>query len=213
LAARFGNSAASTEMLRQNLLDAQAYLSQIQNRILSFKSGNIASGNASIPDFKPNSQKTKSFFKRLELGANMQSQKSRSYFPVTSDISLSAGYKLNDKSIVGIGLSYKLGMGRGWENLSLTHQGVGIRSYFDFLLKPSLYISGGFEKNYLNAFKSIDQLKGFDAWQTSGLIGLSKRYTATKRLVGEIKLLWDYLSYSQLPRTSPLVFRIGYFLK
>ena len=74
--------------------------------------------------FKPNSQKTKSFFERLEFGTNFQTQKASSYFPVTTDFGLSLGYKLNDKSIVGIGLSYKLGWGENWRNIHLSNQGI-----------------------------------------------------------------------------------------
>jgi len=213
LASRFGNTAASTAMLQQNMQAAQVQLTQLQNQFLSLTSGSGGSGDPSMPDFKPNTQKTKSFFKRLELGANMQSQKSRSYFPVTSEIGLSAGYRLNDKSVIGLGISYKLGLGRGWDHFSLTHQGVGLRSYLDFQLKAGLYLSGGYEKNHLSQFKSIQQLKDYSAWQSSGLIGLSKRYKAGKKLKGEMKLLWDFLSYQQVPRTQAIVFRIGYKIK
>jgi len=45
------------------------------------------------------------------------------------------------------------------------------------------------------------------------LIGLSKKYSVIKKLEGEMKLLWDFLSYQQVPRTQAILFRIGYALK
>jgi len=42
---------------------------------------------------------------------------------------------------------------------------------------------------------------------------LSKKYQVSKNLKGEMKLLWDFLSYQQVPRTQTILFRIGYSLK
>ena len=91
--------------------------------------------------FKPNSQKTKSFFRRLEFGINIQSQRSNGYFPVTSDIGLSLGYRLNDKSTIGVGISYKVGWGKNIQHINITHQGVGLRSFVDWKIKGSFWLS------------------------------------------------------------------------
>jgi hypothetical protein len=162
--------------------------------------------------FKPNNQKTKSFWKRLELGTNTQSQKSTSFFPATSDLGLSLGYKLNDKSVVGIGASYKLGWGRGWNHIKFTSEGAGLRSFVDCKLRGSFWISGGYEANYKTAFNRIDELKTFNAWQQSGLLGLSKVVNIKTKFFSKTKLqlLWDFLSYEQVPRTQALLFRVGY---
>jgi hypothetical protein len=210
---RFGSSASTTQMLRENVQAAQGQLNQLKNKVSSYASGSKGNGNADAGDFRPNSQKTKSFFKRLEFGSNIQSQRSRYYFPVTTDIGLSLGYKLNNRSIAGLGASYKLGLGRGWEHLAITHQGIGLRSFVNYQVKSNLYISGGYEQNYLSQFKTIDQLRDYSAWQYSGLIGLSKRYKVSKKFKGEMNVLWDFLSYRQVPRTQAILFRVGYNLK
>jgi len=212
---RFGLAPNVTEELRQNMQAAQGQLTELKNKISSFSSGSYsnASGDMDIPGFKPNNQKTKSFLKRLEYGANIQSQKARHFFPVTSDIGLSLGYKLNDRSSIGIGASYKLGCGRGWDNISITHQGIGIRSYADLKIKGSFYLSAGYEQNYRNLIHSIDQLREYSSWQRSGLLGVNKKYKVSKKIKGEMKLLCDFLSYQQVPKTQAFVFRIGYSLK
>ena len=216
IATRFGSGPNVQQMISRNVQAAQVQLTSLKNQLGKLNSGSIGNSNGDVdmPDgFKPNAQKTKTFLQRLEYGANIQSQKARSFFPVTSDIGLSLGYKLNDKSAVGVGASYKLGWGRGWNNIRLTHEGMGLRSYLDYQLKGSLYISGGYEQNYRSAFNSVEQLRDFSSWQSSGLIGLSKKYRVSKKLKGDMKLLWDFLSYQQVPRTQTVLFRIGYSLK
>lgn len=195
------------QMVQQNLAAAQAQLHQLKDKINSF--GN-SGGDVDMPDFKPNNQRTKPFLKRLEFGTNIQTVKAQYYFPATSDIGLSVGYKLNDKSVIGIGASYKLGLGSGWNNIKFTHQGVGLRSFVDWKIKGSFYASGGYEQNYRAAFNSIIQLKDKNAWQQSALLGISKKYRVSKKFKGNIQLLYDLLHAQQVPQTQPVVFRLGY---
>jgi len=214
LTERFGSGAEITQSLQQSVREAQGQLAALKSKVEGLGSGSFGNGSeGDLPDFKPNNQKTKSFLKRLQVGTNLQSQKARFMFPVTSDLGLSLGYKLNDKSIVGLGGSYKLGLGRGWNNIALSHQGIGLRSFIDYQLKGAFYISGGYEQNYRAAFQNVQALQEHSAWQSSGLIGVSKEYKVSKKLKGNMQLLWDFLSYQQIPKTQAILFRIGYSLK
>ena len=212
---RIGTGADAQALFRQNVQAAQSELSQLKNKVSQYSDGSIGNSSSDIeaPDFKPNNQKTKSLLKRLEYGGNVQSERARMMFPVTSDIGLSVGYKLNDKSVVGVGVSYKLGLGTGWNNIRFSNEGAGIRSFIDYKIKRSLFISGGYEQNYRTVFYSLDQLRGLNGWQSSGLVGLSKKYNVSKKLKGNVQLLWDFLSYNQIPNTQALLFRVGYSFK
>jgi hypothetical protein len=195
---------------QQNIQSAESQLSQLRNK-LSQVTG--AGGNdLEMPDFKPNSQKTKSFFKRLEYGTTIQSQKANGVFPSTSDVGLSVGYKLDDKSIIGLGASYKIGLGKGWNNIRLTNQGVGLRSFIDWKIKGAFWVSGGYEQNYRTIFNSVEQLKDLNAWQQSGLLGISKIVSLKSKFLKKTKLqlYFDFLSFQQIPKTQPLLFRLGY---
>jgi hypothetical protein len=200
------------QQFQQNMQQAQSEIQQLKNKLL--QSGGSSSDDE-IPGFKPNNQKTKSFLKRLEYGTSIQTQRANNYFPVTSDIGLSVGYKINDKSVVGLGASYSIGWGTGWKNISITQQGAGLRSYLDYQLKGSFWLSGGFEMNYKTLFNSIAQLQDLNGWTQSGLLGLSKIVSVKSKLFKKTKVqaLWDFLSYEQVPRTQPIIFRIGYSLK
>jgi hypothetical protein len=198
---------------QQNIQSAQGQLNQLKNKLTQLGQGN---SNDIMPEgFRPNDQKTRSFMRRLEFGTNFQSQKPNGYFPVTSDIGLSLGYKLNEKSVLGIGTSYKMGWGKNIRNINITHQGVGLRSFMDWKVKGSFWLSGGYEMNYRNEFNRIDALKDLNAWQQSGLVGLSKIVSLRSKFSKKIKtqLLWDFLSYQQVPATQAIIFRIGYTIK
>jgi len=198
----------------QNMQQAQARLNQLKDKLS--KLGSSGSGEMDMPEgFKPNGQKTKSFLQRIELGANIQSQKSNGYFPVTSDIGLSAGYKLNDRSMIGVGASYKMGWGENIRNIRITHQGIGLRSFIEWKLKGSFWLAGGYEMNYRSGFSRFAELRDRSGWQESGLIGLSKVVDVRSKVLKKTKLqlMWDMLSYRQVPRASAVVFRIGYTLR
>lgn len=197
---------------QQNLQSAQGQLSQLKDKVMNMGGG---SSDMEMPEgFKPNNQKTKSFLQRLEFGTNFQSQRSNGWLPVTTDLGLSLGYKLNGKSIIGIGTSYKLGWGQNIQHIRLSHQGAGARSFIDWKLKGAWWISGGFEMNYRSEIRNIAELKDYSAWQQSGLIGVSRKVPIKAKFFNnaKIRLLYDFLGARQLPRQQPVIVRVGYNL-
>lgn len=207
---RLGTGAEAQQYVQQQMQDAQAQVQSLKNKLQQYKQGSYGNGDGEMPDFKVNDQKTKSFLQRIEWGSNMQTTKGNMYFPVTSDIGLSAGYKLNDKSIIGIGASYKVGFGQNWQNIHITHQGAGLRTFVDIKLKGSFWISGGGELNYRKEFRRIEVLQNMNAWQQSALLGISRKFKAGKKMKGNTQLLYDFLWKQQIPRTQAVVFRVGY---
>lgn len=204
-----GGGGAGMQVVQQQLQAAKTEMNRLKEE--AKKAGAVSGGkDMDMPAFRPNTQRTKSFLKRLEYGFNIQTQRSGYFLPSTSDIGISLGYKLNDKMVIGMGMSYKLGFGRPWNDIQLTHEGVGLRSYTDMRIKGSWWISGGYELNYLQRFSKPDVLYSLDAWQQSGLVGLTKKIKAGKGKEAKLQLLWDFLSYQQVPKPEPLRFRIGY---
>jgi hypothetical protein len=195
--------------LQANLQSAQSQLEGYKDKLSKLGAG---SGDMDMPEFTPNNQKTKAFWRRLEYGTNFQTVRNSFYFPTTSDFGLSVGYKLTDRSTVGVGASYKLGWGNGIQHIAFSSQGLGLRSFIDWQLKGSFYLSGGFEYNYAKPFSSYQQLRAVQDWTKSGLLGISKVVSLKSRVFKKTKvqLLWDFLSYQQVPRTQPVLFRLGY---
>lgn len=195
----------------QNFQQAQTELNALKDKVI--KAGGNSS-DANIPNFKPNAQKSKTFMQRLEYGSNFQFAKASSIIPTTADIGLSVGYKINDKSIIGIGLSYKMGLG-SIQHIKISHQGIGFRSFIDWKLKKQFFVSGGFEMNYNAQFKNISQLKSYNDWQEAGLIGITKKVDVkTKFFKGtKLQLLYDVLYRQHVPVSQPVLFRVGYSFK
>ena len=161
--------------------------------------------------FKPNEQKNKSFFKRLEYGLSFQSDKGTALLPATTDIAANLGYKISDRKVIGIGISYKFGWGSGWDNIKLSSEGLGLRSYVDIKVKGGFWLSGGAEYNYLSAFKDLRELHDqVDVWQGSALLGITKKYKIGKRKEAKIQALYDFLHNQQTPLTQGLKFRAGW---
>jgi hypothetical protein len=192
--------------VQQNLAAAQAEIGKLKDKISQLGGGG---SDLEMPDFKPNSQKTKPLSKRLEYSANVQFTKSNNLLPSTANIGLGIGYKLDDKRIIGVGMDYSEGMGT-IQHISFTSQGIGLRSYLDWKIKKQIYITGGYEMNYNSAFKNIEQLKDYEAWQRSALIGLSKKYKISKKVKGNMQLLYDFLANKHVPISQPVIFRVGY---
>jgi hypothetical protein len=196
-------------LMQAQMQQAQAQFNQLKNQLLKKGSG---SSPEDLPDFKPNGQRSKTFLQRLEVSSNIQFAKDRSgLLPSTADIGFGLGYKLNDRLTSGVGLSYKLGMSTR-ERLKISHEGIGLRSFIDWKLKASFFLTGGYEVNHMAGFKKIAELKDKTLWQQSGLLGVMKKIPFNTKMVKntKIQLLYDFLYRSHTPVGSPLIFRMGY---
>ncbi|HLZ88469.1 MAG TPA: hypothetical protein VKQ52_14535 [Puia sp.] len=200
---------AGLDAFQSKIQSAQTQLNSYKSKISQLGAGSTV---ADVPDFRPNEQKTKTLWHRLEYGANFQTTHTNYYYPVVTDLGLSLGYRLGHGKIVGIGASYKMGWGSGFNHISITSQGIGLRSFLQMPIKGSFSATGGFEYNYATPFASYQQLKQLSLWTKSGLIGVTKTVSMKSRVFKktQLQLLWDFLSYQQVPKTQALLFRIGY---
>jgi hypothetical protein len=235
IAAGGPNAAAQ---ISQNIQAAQSELTKLKDKLIRSTSGG-GRGEVEedgLPSFKKSEVKSKTFKQRLEIGSNFQFGKPNRFVSSQADVAMSVGYKLNDKSLVGIGLSYKLNYG-SVSNFYVQHGGVGLRSFVDWKISSQrggtkgggFFLSGGYETNYNNSFKNFADLQNANgttgignSWLSSGLIGISKKISfsptsggtkggKTKWVKGtKLSLLYDFLYNSHVVPTQPVVFRVGY---
>jgi len=196
----------AAQFLQQSIQQAQQQVQKLKEKINEVGGSN---SDFDMPDFKPNTQKTKSFFKRLEFGTNIQNAKRNYLLPTTSEVGISIGYKINDKSVIGIGSSYKIGFNGKINHLTITNEGIGLRSFLDWKLKGQFFLSGGYEQVYYRRFQNISQIK-IDQWQHSALIGITRKYRIGKKWKGNFQLLFDALYKQNIPQGQPIKFRFGY---
>jgi len=200
---------AGSSALQSNLQSAESQLDTYKSKLSQLGGGN---GNMDMPNFSPNDQKTKTFWNRIQYGTDFQTTHDNYYFPLVTDLGLSIGYKLGHGNIVGLGAGYKLGWGSGIQHIALSSEGVGLRSFLQIRIKGTFSATGGFEYNYTTPFANFQQLRQLQYWTRSGLVGLTKTISVKNRVFKNtsLSLLWDFLSYSQVPPTQPFLFRIGY---
>jgi hypothetical protein len=195
--------------LQNSLNTAQQDINNLHNKLSSLGGG---SGDMNMPNFRPNDQHTRSFFQRLEYGTYFQTTPATTFYPSYSDLGLTLSYKLGHQNLIGVGASYKLGWGQPIQHIALSSQGVGLRSFVDIHVKTTFSLTGGYELNYLTPFSSFADIRLLSRWTPSGLIGVTKtvsmKSTVFKKT--QISILWDFLSYEQVPRTPPFLFRVGY---
>lgn len=196
------------ELTQTNAASLNTPLQELKNHF----PGSANSGE--MPDFKPNEMKSKTFKQRLQFGSNLQFGKATNYLPGTADIGVQWAYKLNNKSSIGLGTVYKLGLGSGFNDIRFSFAGIGLRSFADWKLKGGFFVNGGFEYNYNAAFRSFRHLPALSGnstalWKPAALIGINKKYNLGK-LKGNIMLLYDFLAKQRLPQTPALQFRVGY---
>ena len=210
------NSGYSEALISKSISEGENQLTQQKEKLSQLSIMNSDDGEI-IPDFKPNSQKTKPFLKRLEYGFTIESQSARYNLPTFSDIGITLGYKMNDACRAGLGLSYKIGWG-SIQHLNLTSEGMGLRSYVEIKtpkvakgkILNGIWFSSGYEYNYMSSFKSLQELHtNVTVWQKSFLMGLSKKYKIGRKEANS-QLLYDFLHNSQIPRGTALKFRLGY---
>ncbi|WP_343672474.1 hypothetical protein [Chitinophaga sp.] len=200
---RLGSDPGARAAISQQMQQVKDKISELKNKFPELNS------QAEMPDFKPNPVKTKSFFKRLEYGGNIQFQKSNSYYPTIGDIAGQVGYKFNKNGSIGLGISYKLGLGTGWNHIAFSHQGIGLRSYIDYKIKGSFYLTGGYEKNYFQHFSNFSELYQLKQWAESALLGVSKKYKINPKVKGNLQLLYDFLLKGN-STTNHIKVRVGY---
>lgn len=193
----------------------QQQLNAAQQQLNRLKQQEFTSGSAAeMPAYGAKTMKYKRFMQRLEPGANVQFSKSNRFFPSTADVAVQLGYRFSQKGTIGLGTSYKLGFGTGWNNINFTAQGLGLRGFADFKLKGNFFINGGFEQNQLQPGNAVllPLQGGKTFWASSALLGISKKFSAGKKLKGSAMLLYDFL-YKQTPGAQPIKYRMGYYFK
>jgi hypothetical protein len=201
---------AGASALQANLQSAESALDGYKDKLSKLGLGN---GDAELPvNPKTNDQHTKSLLGRLQYSFNFQTTHNSIYYPSLLTLGLGLGYQLGHSNVIGIGASYEMGTGNGINHIAITGNGLGLRSFATIKIKTSFSLYAGLEYNYTTPFTNYQQLKQLEYWTRSGLIGVQKTVSMKSTVFKQttLALLWDFLSYQQVPQTQPLIFRIGY---
>jgi hypothetical protein len=221
-----GTNANPAQYLQQQLQQAQGELGRLKDKLQQLGNGGSGSSDMVMPEYAPNPEKTKSVWKRIQIGTDFSTQRSNQYFPHRMDITVTAAYKLSDKAQAGIGLSSQVGFGKSWKQIKVTGEGFGGRLFAEWKAPDlfntnsrflaSLWFTAGAEMNYTRTVESLAVFKNYSNWTKSALAGISKRYSMSsplkkgKKLQGNMQVLYDFLHNQHIPPTPALVWRVGW---
>jgi hypothetical protein len=200
------------KIIEENLKEAKEVMDKLKNQA-------AGGSDATIPGFKPNGQKTKSLWQRIEIGTDCQFNKNNTLLPSTGDFGLSISYHITKNGIIGIGGSWKMGMG-DIHHIRFTHEGIGMRSFVEYAIWKGFNLRGGWERNFLLKQVTTDNLimmKKPENWQESALIGISKKMAIPlkmpilkkKAASGNMQILYDFLHNNKTPTSPAFQLRVG----
>jgi hypothetical protein len=198
----------------------EEHLQEARQELDKLKQQAAGSGDATIPGFKPNGQKSKSLWQRIEIGTDCQFNRNNNLLPSTGDLGLSVAYHITDKSAIGIGGGWKMGMGKDINHIRFTYEGISMRSFVEYAVWSGIAIRGGLERTFLVkqiSTQQLGELKKSSNWQQSALLGISKKMAIPlkvpllkkKSASGSMQLLYDFLHNSHNPTTPALQVRVG----
>lgn len=192
------------------MLAVSEQLNQARDRMNDLKAKFPNLDNAGeMPQFNPNPMKTKRWFEHLEPGGNIQFQKNNYYFPTLAELAGQLAYRFHKNGSVGIGASYRIGLGEGWNKIQFSRQGTGLRSFLDWKIKSTFYINGGFEMNKTTNLLNDQAIKNWNGWKSSALIGINRKQKVSPKLKLNTMILYDFLATYQ-PQSDKIKIRIGY---
>ena len=175
---------------------------------------------ADIPtSFKPNPLKTLRIKDRLIYNFNYQFGPIKNFYPTSIKADFSVGYKILYKWTLGAGVSYELGTGNGWSDISVSSKRFGLKSYLDFNISNLIFLEGGFERikdldyNYLPdqeiKVNGVQHSSSGD-WFNRALLGLVIKKKITSKTQFTLSWLYDFLYNHHSPPSPAMIYRIGW---
>ncbi|WP_421977681.1 hypothetical protein [Roseivirga seohaensis] len=190
------------ETLQEKFDAAQEKLSEAKEKYGSLESLKDA------PKRKPNPYKGDPFLKRIKWGGNFQINKDD---PASVDIAVQASYLLNQRARFGTGVSYRVTVGKNFQQIDFKDQVFGTRTFLDYTIYKSIYLEALMEWTRARP-KETAELPISHIWTRAFMLGAGNRFNITKKLKGTFTVLYNFSYNENSPHPSPWVFRAGFEL-
>ena len=171
------------------------------------------------PNFKINTMRGLPFWKRVEKEYNWQT--TRPGFngePALLDMSFTAGFKHSPKLTYGLGVVSSTGLGQNWNNISISFQGIGVKTFITWKWLYGISGYGGYERifkqaAFVNKEEYYLDITSYMPHNTnkikeSLLLGLTKNYKINSNWNGSVQFLYD-IWWEQKGLRSPIVLRFS----
>ena len=164
------------------------------------------------------------FWQRWEYQYNLQTQRAspNGQKPVMLQAGLNAAYRHSPRISIGVGLDASLGLGRDWQHLRLSYEGLTGRVFLDGQLIWGISLQGGYEKSLKPLNRPYVQLQerygnvsnvrtAMGLLQNASYIGLMKTYRINRNQQGTFLIGYNFLN-DKTGINSPWIIRLGYKL-
>ncbi|RKE52420.1 hypothetical protein DFQ12_2656 [Sphingobacterium detergens] len=179
------------------------------------------------PAFKKNPERGKPFWQRLETQYNFQTARTTpdGLRPAMLEFGASIAFKHTPKLSYGIGMATSIGLGKNWQNIKFSYEGISARAYADWLVMYGISVQVGYEQIFrpLNRPYLKDQADpnkpqsqhSDNAWRSAfgnlqhlGYAGLMKRYHINDKWSGTFLIGYNFL-WQQYNLRTPFMIRLG----
>jgi hypothetical protein len=187
--------------------------------------------NIEQPTFKKNPERGKPFMERLETQYSFQTSRASvdGLKPAMMDLTASVGFKHTPRLSYGIGFGLSTGLGKDWQHLKITYEGITLRAYADWKWIYGFSFQAGYERSFRpdnRAYlaQNIDQQNGnptpepsdnnalknaFGGKQQTAYLGIMKRYKINSKWNGTFLMGYNLL-WQQEEMRSPFILRFGW---
>ena len=130
-----------------------------------------------------------------------------------------AGFKHTPRLSYGVGLATSIGLGKNWNNIRFTFEGLGLRTYAQYKVIWGIGVYVGYER----MFKSV-VFTGKDAntveynkkenqhntrqYSEAVILGLMKDYRINEKWNGSLQVLYD-VWWKEKGLNNPIIIRIA----
>lgn len=180
------------------------------------------------PAFRKNPERGKPFWQRLETLYNFQTARASTdgLRPAMLDLSASVAFKHSPRLSYGIGIGLSTGLGRNWQHIRFTYEGLTARAFADWKALYGFSLQAGYERSFRPADRPyLPEQQGslinpkpagstalkdaFGGQQQAAYIGIMKRYRINSKVQGTIMAGYNFL-WQQEQLRSPWLLRFGW---
>ncbi len=182
------------------------------------KEARAAVNNLKETGFRKNPQRAKPFLLRWQTQYNLQFLRASAdgLRPAMAEIGASLSYKHNDWLSAGLGIALPVGLGKGWQQLKLSYEGISFRSFIEGQWGYGIALQGGYERMFVPAGRPYIRGDGspgepqlYSAQPQTAYIGIKKAYRITKKWQGSLLIAYNFLAAEGYHR-SPFLLRMGW---
>lgn len=221
---KFGNNLGG---LQQNMgkqitdhNDKLKELEKAKNTVKNTKTSAQQLRHADKPSFRVNPMRGMPLSKRIEKQFNWQTTRATiDGKPAMLQLAAIAGFRHTPRLTYGAGLATAVGLGKNWQQVKITFEGLGVRTFAEYKMVFGIGMYAGYERmfkeavftgesNLLTENQQKQNSHNTTKYHESVLIGLTKTYRINEKWNGSLQVLYD-IWWKEKGLRSPVQLRIA----